>query len=248
VIDGESIVIIGGPGSGKTTLAARAIAMEVTRKGRLCFALDPSGDVVDRLTGESAANDTLPKDRIAKVQSAAAAFEALHRKLFFGGKARTRVQVCVFALRKGVEPETLASEFLAACEDSRARGALLFVDEAQLLWPTAPRGAALRVLTMLRNRGQRLYATTQRPQLVATTLRANATHACVFRVRSGKAIDPGCAEFGNVERFERCLKLERFKYLHAPAWAPDPDVDLEEFNGLKDPIPWFPVSEGGLKR
>lgn len=237
-VDGESIVIIGGPGCGKTTLACRSIATEVKASNRLALCLDPSGDVADRLQGKSAAAESVGREKIARVQTAEQAFASLRRPGLLS-RIASPVRVVCFTIRKSEDPQHLVDEFLKAADDERARGAILNVDEAQLVWPSSPRGAALRVVTMVRNRRQRLFATTQRPQLVATILRSNATHACVFRVRSYEAIDPGCREFGDPDRFDRALSLPRFHYLHSEAWTDNVAAELRVLHATNDRIPWL---------
>lgn len=235
--------VCGSPGNGKTTLVARLVAREVrAEKGhwRQAALFDPTGDLVDRLTGDSAAKtDAIPKDTIKVVTTAAQARAALD-----GGPARlfvpsVRARVVAFQARGKTSLEELAAQWLALVDHDDARGLVWVADEAQLIWPSEPpRGPKLRVLTLVRNRQQLGLATTQRPQYTATILRSNASHVCVFGGDSSRYVDPGCSEFGDPDVFAPALGLPQFSYLYRAPRRPDPLAPLPRFDARTDGLPW----------
>lgn len=240
--DGAIVYVCGSPGNGKTTLVARILARECRSDGhwRQCVLYDPTGDLVDRLTGETAGDrkHTISKDDVRVVQTAVEARKALAGESRMWSPA-IRTKVVAFQPSSRVKLEQLAEEWLATVDDKSAKGLVWAADEAQLIWPSEPpRGSKLQVLTLVRNRQQLALTTTQRPQYTATILRSNASHVCVFGGDSRRYVDPGCAEFGDPEVFEPALKLPQFRYLYRAPRRLDPMAPLPAFDARTDRIPW----------
>lgn len=203
--DGAIYAVVGSAGMGKTVLVGRFAAREVTKRYRRLIAFDPTGDVFSRCTAPMEGAG-IPLEWTAKASSAGEA-----RVAFARGKR------AVFLSREGKESlEDLGAAWLDLADEPEARGMVLVADEAHLLFPLGipAKSLALAVSTLVRNRQQSLLWTTQRPQNVSVSTRQNSKHVAVFRADSARFVDPGCGEFGYVERFQAAHALSRFEYLY----------------------------------
>ncbi len=75
--------------------------------------------------------------------------------------------------------------------------------------------------------------------MLSSFARANASHVCVFSSGSYAFVDPGCRGFGDVEIYRPALTLKQFHYLYRPLRREVLSDPLDEFNSLKDRMPWL---------
>lgn len=234
--DGDRIFLAGASGCGKTTLAARSLVRDVIEHGRKALVYDPTGDVRAYLLKGGAASDPIASDLVATVASPEDARRALARGGLTSWFARSPVRVLCVSVSRSLDYAAAAKLWLELADSDARRGWVLFADEADTIFPVSlsPKGPALRVLGLTRNRRQRLYATCNYPAMSAPRLRALSAHACVFTLTNHESVR-ACSWFGEWEWYERALALPKFSYLYRGPGGVDPLPVLDARSGA---IPW----------
>lgn len=233
--DGDRIMLCGVSGCGKTTYAVAAMQYDVVACGRKALVFDPTGDVETQLVAGNAATAGVDPRIIARVASKEDFARVFARGTIFNWFARSPIRIAVIRVTKRLDYEQAARLFVDLADDEQRRGWVLFADESDLIFPTSlsTKGPQMRLLGLVRNRKQRLYATTNYPPMTAPRMRANTQHACVFRLMNTESIS-ACKWFGESAWFERALTLEKFQFLHRgpSAKAPLPVLDA------RGSVPW----------
>lgn len=233
--DGDRVLALGKSGSGKSSVAVRGLVRDVVDCGRHALVFDPTGDVTSYLLRGGAANEAIAADLVRRVRSAGEAKEALGAGGVGSWFRRSPVRVLTITLEGSNYADAIALWLELAGAKGRD-GWVLFADEAELVFPRelSLKGPAMRLLGLIRNRRQRLYATCNYPVTISPRLRANAEHALVFALTNEKQIE-ACDWFGSSEWFESALELDKFKYLYRGPGASDP---LPVLDARDDALPW----------
>lgn len=236
--DGTIVFVAGAPGQGKTTLLARAACHHARAEFRRVVLLDYTGDLLTRMTKESAAADRVPAEWCGVAHSAAKARELLAGSSSVWSFTEPR-RVVSLQCKAKQDPNDLADEFVALMDDKGARGWVFVCDEAEEIWPNVfAQPERRRAVKFVRNRQQTLYAAVQRPQLTNTLLRANARQVVLFKLYARSSVERGTSEFGDAAPFLPALDLEKFHYL----WRGedfDRHTPLRTFDARTDPMPWL---------
>lgn len=108
-----------------------------------------------------------------------------------------------------------------------SKNCVLFVDEAETLWPTNiySRDPIRMVFEHARNRKLIILATTRRPQAVSPALRSLASHVFVFRIQSTTALK-GLQECFDIELAREAFELPKGHYLYRGPWTPSAKTPL----------------------
>lgn len=233
--DGDRVLCLGQSGSGKSTIAARSLVRDVIDDGRKALIFDPTEDVATYLTRGGAASKPIASELVAFVRSRGEAREALGGGTLAQWFRRSPVRVLVLS-GKRMKLAAAAALWCSLALDRERDGWVLFADEANLIFPLSlsMKHDAFQLLTLVRNRRQRLYGTCNYPATLAPQLRANAEHACVFSLTNTHQVE-ACEWFGSAEWFEGALELEKFHYLYRGRGARAP---LPVFSAVEDPLPW----------
>lgn len=234
--DGDRILSVGQSGSGKTSIAVRSLVRDIVDDGRKALLFDPTGDVTKYLLKGGPANEPLAADCVRRVRSEGEAKEALSGGGIGSWFSRSPVRVLSLTLEEFDTQHDLISVWLKLARHKDRDGWVLFADEGYFIFPTtlSNKSPAQSLLTLVRNRRQRLYVTANYMVYVATQLRSNAEHATVFRLSNEEQVD-ACKWLGSSEWFEGARALEKFRYLYR---GPGADGDLPEYHALTDPLPW----------
>lgn len=232
--DGDRIAIFGGPGSGKTTLAARSVVRDVMRDLRYTLVYDPTGDFEKYLREGSASDSKVHPELIRRVGSAEEAIALGHGRNGVFGVLRSHR---CFVLNARKQMREKAKQFAQALNSDATEGWVFVCDEAELVFGNQGRDVddVLEALKLVRNRKQRLYTVGQRPQWLSTLARSNATHVCIFRSDSKAFVEDGCREWGSSENFELAYELEPFEYLYRGNYSVPP---YPLAHAIEDEIPW----------
>lgn len=234
--DGDRITSVGQSGSGKTTVLVRSLVRDVVDEGRKALLFDPTGDVTKYLLKGGAANEPLAAECVARVRSVGEAREQLEGGGVSAWFRRSPVRVLSLTLKECPTYDALMKLWLELALHEDRDGWVLFADEGYLLFPTTlnPKQPAMKLLGLVRNRRQRLYTTANYMVLLATQLRSNTEHACVFRLSNQRQVD-ACEWLGDSAWFERSRRLEKFRYLYR---GPTTEGELPELSAITSPLPW----------
>lgn len=233
--DGDTIVITGTRGTGKTTLGQRSLKRDVIRDGRKALVFDAVGDIEKYLVRGAATGDRISSRLVARVRSIEEAADAMRSRGFL---VKERSPVRVLLIQPDASFSTRAARSLFVALASIREGWVLFADEAEQLWPLSlPQGPESDLLGMIRNKRQRLYAVTNYTQALAPRLRQLAQHACVFGGDSPRYVK-GCEWFGDTSLFEPALGLEQFHYLHRAPGRARMGTPLPVRHAITGKLPW----------
>lgn len=240
--DGAIVLLLGMPGQGKSTLMGRAIARDVVTHGRRAVLLDPTGELLERVQGKSAAvgKECVPAAQCRTVHSAAEArdaFAGIARGLgaLFDGRPPPRV--VALRARRPEDEDLVAADFLAMMDSDAAKGWVFGADQAESLFPnTQQRGAPRRALAYCRNRKQTLYLAVHRPTILSTLARSNAKEVAVFRLRAEEDVRL-CASFGCAAQFEHAAALVKYSFIHC-GFDHRPTDTLPVFDARTAPLPF----------
>lgn len=217
--EGEIVCVVGAPGSGKSLAIADALTHDLVA-GRRVIALDLSSDLARYL--EERGVESIA--RVSTIDSAR-------------GVMASRARAVVYSLSPKVPAARTTQDWLTHAVELHQEGDVFVCDEAELVFPNGRRAdGAIRLIKLARNWRIRLIVASQRPQLLDSLLRCNATHVCVFRSDSRLFVE-GCQEFGDPALFAPSLSLPRHHYLYRPRFAPP--GPLRVIDALEEPAPWI---------
>ena len=210
--EGRTIVIVGGPGTGKSSVINRLVSVLYSEQYRDIVLMDPTTDLQKGIESRWNLESSIePRDCIVIKRDHEEA-----TRFFMSPPSwwefREKKKLCFLQSNSSKQ---IADTIVSLGSSEFGTGKVLVCDEAELLFQGQSRahGEAMDLVTRVRNRKQTLILACKRPQDIPVQVRGNAHCVLWFRTPSREVVDYGSKEFGSSEQFERAKSLEKFRYL-----------------------------------